>query len=110
MDNYRISKMQNVLTEMDLQQVIGGRKKTTFQKLGAAFSEWARGFKDGMKKGFGQVMKNLNSINAYMEVKDEKLGLCLGGKKKKRILTPYNLGRFAGTVDKYGLKILSLLR
>lgn len=55
-------------------------------------------------------MKNLNSINAYMEVKDEKLGLCLGGKKKKRILTPYNLGRFAGTVDKYGLKILSLLR
>lgn len=55
-------------------------------------------------------MKSLNSVNSYKEIKDEKLGSYLGGKKKKRILTPYNLGRFAGTVDKYGLSILSFLR
>lgn len=49
MDNYKNSKMRNVLTEVDLQQVIGGKRKTTFQKLSAAFSGWLRGFKDGMK-------------------------------------------------------------
>jgi len=54
-------------------------------------------------------MKKFQVLNSYATINNNQLVSVQGG-KKKRLLTPYNLGRFAGTVNKYGLIALRLLK